>query len=463
MIKVSRAARWAWAVGMAVAPLCAAQVAAKKNRAPDPCQARVRCLRLYRLGKAASVAALEKAFHAGCDGYSEEAIRALRLYQLGAPGSAQALLNSMPRGIGDFVSFLWMATDGTFETAGDINSSYGTVYPMDELVSGGCRDGAPRGGAELFRFYFRDLAKLSAAHAKYLPGFLITSQLFGYRAEWDEFDAGTEMNVDGMFSRLLGPMLGARPKEFRQAAIKSGALGWPALKQAKAALAAEKRAKEHPPDPCQARVRCLRLYRLGKAASVAALEKAFHAGCDGYSEEAIRALRLYQLGAPGGAQALLNSMPRGIGDVMSLLWMTDDGSADDQDVFYGVGYPKDQLPENGCRDGAAIGAAGEFRSYFADLASLSESHPKYMPRFFAVSQLFGYEAQWEVYKGTGSVDVGAMFSRLLASILEARPKEFMKTYNSTIDWGNLAGTAALEQARAALAAEKHKTPPEKPK
>lgn len=160
---------------MLLPPLCAAQIAANRKRAPDPCQARDRCLRLYQLGKARSVAALDKAFHAGCDGYSEEAIRALRLYQLGAPGGAQALLNSMPRGIGDFMSLLWTTADGTKVDAGDMEFFYGAVYPKDELVTNGCRDGGPAGNVKLFQSYFAVLAKLSAAHPKYLPGFFPVS------------------------------------------------------------------------------------------------------------------------------------------------------------------------------------------------------------------------------------------------------------------------------------------------
>ncbi len=240
----NRRVLWAWAVAIALAlpPLCAAQVGAKK-RAPDPCEARDRCLRLYQLGKAPSVVALESAYHMGCDGYPEEAIRALRLHQLGAPGGAQALLNSMPRGIGDFMSLLWMTGDGTRVDVGDMEFFYGTVYPMDELPKGGCRDGAPVGAREEWRSYYAGLAKLSASHPKYLPGFFLASQLFGYKADWDSLNQGngyTPVDVDPMFSRLLATILKARPKEFIWFARWNRA-GGPALKQARAALAAEKR------------------------------------------------------------------------------------------------------------------------------------------------------------------------------------------------------------------------------
>ena len=189
------------------------------------------------------MAALEKAFHAGCDGYSEEAIRSLRLYQLGAPDGAHVLLNSMPRGIGDFISLLWMTGDGTFETVGDIEFFYGTVFPKDELVESGCHDGAPLRARGEFRSYFAGLARLSALHPKYLPGFFLVSQLFGHKAGWDALDEGkayTPVDVDPMFSRLLASMLKARPKEFKLYA-RWTRFGGPALKQARAALAAEKR------------------------------------------------------------------------------------------------------------------------------------------------------------------------------------------------------------------------------
>lgn len=240
-----RGARWLWSVVVALMlpPLCAAQVGARKQ-APDPCQSRDRCLRLYQLGKAPSVAALEKAFHAGCDGYSEEAIRSLRLYQLGAPGGAHALLNSMPRGIGDFMSLLWMTGDGTPETAGDIEYYYGAVYPKDELVTNGCRDGGPAGNVKLFKAYFAALAKLSAAHPKYLPRFFIVSQLFGYKADWKDLNRCCgphgSISVRATFSPLLASLLRAWPTEFTRAAHASK-FGYPAFRQAKAALAAERR------------------------------------------------------------------------------------------------------------------------------------------------------------------------------------------------------------------------------
>ncbi len=239
-----RGARWVWSVVVALTlpPLCAAKTGAKKV-APDPCQSRDRCLRLYQLGKSPSVTALEKVFHAGCDGYPEEAFHALRLYQLGAPGGAQALLNSMPRGIGDFMSLLWMTGSGGFETVGDFEFFYGTVRPMDELPRKGCHDTGPAGNMGEFRAYFATVAGLSVSHPKYLPGFFLVSQLFGYKADWDSLNEGhgyTPVEVDPMFSRLLAGILKARPKDFKSYArwVK---LGGPALKQAEAALAAEKR------------------------------------------------------------------------------------------------------------------------------------------------------------------------------------------------------------------------------
>ena len=239
-----RRARWVWSVVVALMlpPLCAAQTGAKKV-APDPCQSRDRCLRLYQLGKAPSVTALEKAFHAGCDGYSEEAVRALRRYQLGAPGGAHALLNSMPRGIGDFMSLLWMTGDGTRETEGDFRFIYGTDYPKDGLPTDGCRGGSPAGAKDLFRAYYSDLARVSASHPKYLPGFFAASQLFGYKADWDEYNEGgssTLLDVDLIMSRLLASLLRTRPTEFTRAAHASK-FGYPALRQAEAALAAERR------------------------------------------------------------------------------------------------------------------------------------------------------------------------------------------------------------------------------
>ncbi|MGH9468361.1 MAG: hypothetical protein ACRD1Y_13490 [Terriglobales bacterium] len=230
------------AIALALPLLCAAQVGARK-RAPDPCEARDRCMRLYQLGKAPSLVALERAYHRGCDGYAEEAIRALRLYQLGAPGGAQALLNSMPRGVGDFMSLLWMTGDGTRVTEGDMEGFYGTVYPMDELPEGGCRDGAPVGAREELRSYYADLATLSASHPKYLPGFFLASQLFGYKADWDSLnqdDGYNSVEVDPMFSRLLASQLKARPKEFKWFA-RWVRLGGPAFRQARAALAAQRR------------------------------------------------------------------------------------------------------------------------------------------------------------------------------------------------------------------------------
>ena len=241
MMQAHWKALWACSVAGALASLCAAQVPAKRNPAPDPCQARDRCLRLYQLGKAPSVAALEKAFLAGCDGYSEEAVRALRLYQLGAPDGARALLNSMPRGIGDFMSFLWVTSMPGAETAWDIMGAYNTVYPKDELVLEGCRNGGPAGNADLFLSYFAVVAKLSVAHPKYLPAFFAASQMFGYKAAWEKSYVGqgyTGLQVAPMFSRLLASQLKARPKEFLRF-VPWNRFGGAALKQARAALAAE--------------------------------------------------------------------------------------------------------------------------------------------------------------------------------------------------------------------------------
>ena len=233
---------WSVVVALMLPPLCAAQVGAKKQ-APDPCQSRDRCLRLYRLGKARSAAALERAYHAGSDGYPEEAIRALRLYQLGAPDGAHVLLNSMPRGIGDFMSLLWATADGAEVDGGDMEFFYGTVYPKDELVGSGCLDGGPSGNVKQFQSYFAALAKQSSSHPKYLLGFFLVSQLFGYKADWDSLNEShgyTALDVTPMFSRLLAGILRARPKEFRWFARWTRS-GGPALKQAEAALAAEKR------------------------------------------------------------------------------------------------------------------------------------------------------------------------------------------------------------------------------
>ncbi len=240
-----RGARWAWVVAFAfgLQALCMAQVEAKTKRAQDPCQARDRCLRFYQLGKAPSVAALEKAFHAGCDGYSEEAIRSLRLYQLGAPGGAHALLNSMPRGIGDLMSFVWLTSMPGVETAWDITGTYNTVYPKDELVMVGCRNGGAAGNAELFRSYFAVVAKLSAAHPKYLPGFFAASQMFGYKAAWEGGYVGqgyTALRLAPLFSQSLASQLKERPREFLRF-VPWNQFGGAALRQAKAALAAEKR------------------------------------------------------------------------------------------------------------------------------------------------------------------------------------------------------------------------------
>lgn len=188
------------------------------------------------------MAALEKAFHAGGDGYSEEAIRALRLYQLGAPDGAHALLNSMPRGIGDLMSFLWMTT----APVGDIPLFFNTVYPKDELVMDGCSWARVGGNIRLFRTYFVDAAKASVANPKYLPGFVAASQLFGYKADWEENFEGrgcTPVRLVPMFTQLLAFQLRARPKEFLRFA-RWTRFGGSASKQAKAALAAEKRKAE---------------------------------------------------------------------------------------------------------------------------------------------------------------------------------------------------------------------------
>ncbi len=243
MREALRKALWACSVSVALTSLCAAQAAAKKGQAPDPCQARDRCLRLYRLGKAPNVAALKRAYHAGCDGYSEEAVRALRLYQLGAPGGAKGLLNSMPRGIGDLMSFLWLTSMPGAETAWDITGSYNTVYPKDELVMEGCRNGGRAGNVKLFQSYFAALATESAAHPKYLPGFFAVSQMFGYKAQWEGGYVGqgyTALQIAPMFSRLLAIQLKARPKQFVRFSFWTR-YGGPALKQAKASLATEKR------------------------------------------------------------------------------------------------------------------------------------------------------------------------------------------------------------------------------
>jgi hypothetical protein len=127
---------------------------------------------------------------------------------------------------------------------------YGTVYPKDELVGSGCLDGGPSGNVKQFQSYFAALAKQSSSHPKYLPGFFLVSQLFGYKAGWDALDEGkayTPVDVDPMFSRLLASMLKARPKEFKLYARWTRS-GGPALKQARAALAAEGR-KARPAKP----------------------------------------------------------------------------------------------------------------------------------------------------------------------------------------------------------------------
>jgi hypothetical protein len=120
---------------------------------------------------------------------------------------------------------------------------YGTVYPKDELVGSGCLDGGPSGNVKQFQSYFAALAKQSSSHPKYLPGFFLVSQLFGYKADWDSLNEShgyTALDVTPMFSRLLAGILRARPKEFRWFARWTRS-GGPALKQAEAALAAEKR------------------------------------------------------------------------------------------------------------------------------------------------------------------------------------------------------------------------------
>lgn len=200
--------------------------------------------------------------------------------------------------------------------------------------------------------------------------------------------------------------------------------------------------------PCYANGRPAFLVRIMQQRNAQGVERLYSEGCQGYPEKALSALRLYELKAPSSENDLLNSMPRGLGDLMALTWMLTDGTAEsvgDVTYFWQALPPYDELP-SAPPDGAPAIARSYFRLYFSSLADCTLAHPEYLPRFMMISQLYGHKEDSyliEYFRDNTGVNVEAFFSKLLWRLYRANPTVFEKY----AQWTQL-GNAALKEVLA---------------
>lgn len=229
----------------------------------------------------------------------------------------------------------------------------------------------------------------------------------------------------------------------RQAAGRRGRLVLPLLLFAGVTLGAQtasgaRRDRGH--DPCQSVLRCQRLEAIGKAPSPQALQKAQAGGCDGYPEQAIAALRGYQLKIPGARAALIKTMPRGLGDVTSLLYMTAapyPESATDFEIFLQAGGPQDQIPSDGCPDDFdPHRTLGLFAAYLGAISSELPSYPQFIPRFLEITQFFGQLERAKNFlapdTGYSPVDPFAVLDGLLRDLYRRDPAAVRRAARFTI-------------------------------
>lgn len=179
--------------------------------------------------------------------------------------------------------------------------------------------------------------------------------------------------------------------------------------------------------PCQSVTRCQRLEAIGLAGSPRALRRELAGGCDGYPEQAVGALRGYQLKLPGAERRLIGTMPRGLGDISSLLFLTaapTSESATDFQVFLQAGGPQDQIPASGCGDFDAFPTRPFFAAYFGALADVLPSYPRFIPRFLEITQLFGHLDDARILapgRGYSPVDPVAVLDNLLRILYKRDP------------------------------------------
>lgn len=203
--------------------------------------------------------------------------------------------------------------------------------------------------------------------------------------------------------------------------------------------------------PCQAAWRCQTLAEIGTAKSPEALRGAAANGCSGFPEQAVRALRAYQLRLPGAANLLINTMPRGLGDITSLLYLTTapgSETAADFQIDLQAGGPQDQIPPGGCGDFDSRSTRGYFAAYFEAIAEELPSYPQFIPRFLEITQLFGNLDRARYFlapdHGYSPVDAVGILDGLLRDLYRRDPAAVRKAARFTV-----LGKAALTVAQSA--------------
>lgn len=188
----------------------------KVARLVHHCEAQDRCDILAKIANSRNAAELDGYYAKACHAYPERALRALRLYQLApSPSREIALLDTMPRGIADFASLLWVTTDGGSENLGDISYLYGTFCPDDELPSDGCTHWSISSTRRAFNEYYEAVARGVARHPRYMPRFFAVCEFFGHREDPKDYAYSKNERLRDFFSGLLAPLYKDNPKDFR--------------------------------------------------------------------------------------------------------------------------------------------------------------------------------------------------------------------------------------------------------
>jgi hypothetical protein len=208
-------------------------------------------------------------------------------------------------------------------------------------------------------------------------------------------------------------------------------------------LGAQAKASDHKGDgqgPCQSVLRCQRLEAIARAESAQALQEALNGGCDGYPEQAIAALRGYQLKEPGAAATLIGTMPRGLGDITALLYMTAapyPETAPDFQFFLQAGGPQDQIPRDGCPDDFdPHRTMGLFAAYLSAVSNELPSRPQFIPRFLEITQFFGQLESTRYFfaphQGYSPIDPKAILDGLLRELYRRNPTAVRKAARFTV-------------------------------